>query len=284
MTQLTLLWQKLKANFQFVGGWIANTASIGKLAVLTPLVGSGWLIVQELQNDPVTIEPIAVPKTLSDSGYSPEVAGYRLRDALNAYAGAIPAADNGSSLNSVADDETSLNSKLDLNISAAHKSPNIVIPQIGLSVGAIVSYIRGVLHGTERTISGELTAQDKKYALRLRINGKQVFSSDYEAENPDDLMIKAAPDIMEIIRPAAHAIARYRVRKEEGLLKADEIIAHYVNSDINVQWAYLLKGKHAWTKGLQASRRHVFECSKLEPEQRATAYAIGHLAASSGQA
>jgi superkiller protein 3 len=40
-------------------------------------------------------------------------------------------------------------------------------------------------------------------------------------------------------------MARYRDRKEEGLLRAEEIIAHYDKSDINVQWAYLLKGKHA---------------------------------------
>ena len=88
MTRLHSLWQNLKANFQAIGGWIAKTTTFGKLAVLTPLIGSGWLMVQELRNDLITIEPIDVPKTLSESGYTPEVAGYRLRDALNVYAGA----------------------------------------------------------------------------------------------------------------------------------------------------------------------------------------------------
>ena len=83
----------------------------------------------------------------------------------------------------------------------------------------------------------------------MRIDGRQVFSTNYEAENPDDLTTKAAPRVMGIIRPAAHAMARYRVRKEEGLLKADEIIARYKKLDINVQWAYLLKGSHALKHG-----------------------------------
>ena len=249
MTQLHLLWQNLKANFQTFGGWIARTATIGKLAALTPLVVGGWLIVQELRSDVISIEPIEVPKTLSDNGYTPGVAGYRLRDALNTYAGAPAPGEDGTSLNSnldsVAHDDDSLNSNLDLNISAGHELPDIVVPQIGLSLRAIASSIRSGLGMTGHAISGELTRQDSKYALRLRIDGRQVFSSDYEAENPDDLMTKAAPSVMEIIRPAAHAMARYRDRNEEGLLRANEIIAHYNKSDINVQWAYLLKGKHA---------------------------------------
>jgi hypothetical protein len=86
MTQLHWLWQNLKENFQLGGRWIVKTMTIGKLAALTPLVVGGWLIVQELQNDLIAIEPIAVPKALSEIGYTPEVAGYRLRDALNTYA------------------------------------------------------------------------------------------------------------------------------------------------------------------------------------------------------
>ena len=202
MAQLQLFWTNFKAIFQAAGGWIARTATIGKLAALTPLVVGGWLIVQELMSDVVTIEPIEVPKALSDSGYTPEVAGFRLRDALNAYAETPSPGDDGTNLNSnldsVAHDDDSLNSNLDLNISAGHELPDIVVPQIGLSLRAIESSIRSVLHRTGHAISGELTTQGSKYALRLRIDGRQVFNSGYEAENPDDLMTKAAPDVMEI--------------------------------------------------------------------------------------
>ena len=159
--------------------------------------------------------------------------------------------------------DASLHSNLDLNIAARHELPDIVVPQIGFSLRAIVSTIRSVLHRTGHAISGELTLQDGKYALRVRIDGRQVFGTNYEAENPDDLMTKAAPRIMDIIRPAAHAMARYRVRKEEGLLKADEIIAHHKKSDINVQWAYLLKGSHALKHGNYDEARTMFSNASL---------------------
>ena len=195
MTQLHLLWKNLKENFQGLGGWIAKTASFGKLAIVTPLVGSVWLIGQELRNDLVTIQPIAVPKTLSESGYTPEVAGYRLRDALNTYTKASATGDDGASLNpnanSVADDDDSLKSNFDLNITADKELPDIVVPQLGLSIRAIAASIRSTLGMTRHAISGELIGQDGKYALRLRIDGRQVSSRDYEAENPDRLMIPA---------------------------------------------------------------------------------------------
>jgi tetratricopeptide (TPR) repeat protein len=247
MTQLHLLWQHFKANLQAIRGWIARTATFGKLAILTPLVGSGWLIMHELQNDVVTIEPIAVPKTLAEAGYTPEVAGYRLRDALNAYTQTSAAGDDDIKLNRsfAANDDSSLGSKLDLNISADKEPPDIVVPQLGLSVRAVGASIRNAFGMTRHAISGELTQQDNKYALRLRIDGRKVSSRDYEAENPDHLMTLAASDIMDRIRPAVLAMAQYRNEEKEAILKADEIIARYPKSNINVQWAYLLKGNYA---------------------------------------
>lgn len=250
MTQLHWLWQNFKANFQALGGWIARTASFGKLVIMTPLVGSIWLIGQELRNDLITIEPIGVPKTLAETGYTPEVASYRLRDALNTYTKASAPGDDGTDLNpdlnSVADDDDSLNSNFDLNISADKELPDIVVPQLGLSIRAIAASIRSALGMTRHAISGELIRQNGKYALRLRIDGRQVSGQDYEAEDPDHLMKPAASDVMDNIRPAALAMTRYRDKeKEEAILKADEIIARYAKSNLNVQWAYLLKGNYA---------------------------------------
>jgi len=260
--QLHLLWQNFKTSCQTATGWIAEKATLGKFIALTPLVVFGPLVVQELGRDVVTVEPIEVPKALSDKGYTPGVASYRLRDALNAYAGAPSLRDDGTSFSSNLDsidyDNDNLHSNLDLNIAARHELPDVVVPQIGLSLRAIVSSIRSVLHRTGHAISGELTVQDNKYALRVRVDGRQVFSTNYQEENPDDLMTRAAPSIVDIIRPAAHAMARYRVRKEEGLLRADEIIAHYDASNIDVQWAYLLKGRHALENGDYSEAERMF--------------------------
>jgi tetratricopeptide (TPR) repeat protein len=270
MTLLHLLWQGFKAIFQAICSWMTTV----RFVTLMTLAVSGYFIWQDLKNDVITIEPIEVPKTLADTGYTPEVASYRLRDALNVYAqGTSPKNDgiNASfDLNSLAHDDDSLSSNLDLSISAGHELPDIVVPQIGLSIRAIASSIRGVVHRKGYVVSGELTAQEKKYALRLRANGQEIFSSGYEADSADDLMTYAAPSVMEKIRPASHAIARYHDRNEEGFLKAREIIARYDMSDINVRWAYLLMGKHARESNNYQQAEEMFSkaiTSKLDSEQ-----------------
>jgi tetratricopeptide (TPR) repeat protein len=274
VAQLHLFWLNLKTHFQTASGWIAKTATIGNFVALTWIVLSVvvfTLIVQDLMRDVVTIEPIEVPKALADSGYTAEVAGHRLRDALNVYADrATSLGDDGASSNlgAFVAEDANIPSNFDLNIAARDELPDVVVPQIGLSLGAIVSSIRSVLHTRGHAISGELTLRDRNYALRVRVDGRQVFSSLYESENPDDLMTKAAPWVMDVIRPSVNAMARYRVQKEEGLLKADEIIAHYDESDINVQWAYILKGNHALTNLNYGEAETMFSKAKSLKEQQ----------------
>ena len=275
MAQLQLLWQDIKADFQAASGWIVKTATIGNFVALTWIglsVVVCTLIVQDLMRDVATIEPIEVPKTLSETGYTSRVASYRLRDALNAYAEKASPRDDETSqnanLNSVAHDDISLHANLDLNLAARDELPDVVVPQIGLSLGAIISSIRSVLHKTGRTISGELIDQgDNKYALRVRIDGRQVVGANHEPGTPDDLMTRAAPGIMDVIRPSVHAMALYRGgEKEQGLQKAAEIIARNDASDINVRWAYLLKGNHALQYGRYDEAQKMFSKAGLNWE------------------
>jgi len=234
------LWLKFKTYFQTTIRWIAKTATIGNFVTLTS-VGLALLIcgliAQDLMRDVATIEPISVPKALSDNGYTPEVAGHRLRDALNSYASL--------SRTGPFSDEANSYLNLDLNIADRDELPDFVVPQIGLSLNAIVSSIRSVLHSRSGpTISGEIVFRDK-YALRIRIDGGQVYSSGFDSDNPDELMAAAASAVMEKVKPSLNAIVLYGQNREQSLLKAEEIIASLKASDINVQWAYLLKG-NAW--------------------------------------
>ncbi len=232
MAQVSVFWLNLKAHLQAAAGWIAKTATISNFVALTWITLSAaivLLIVQDLSRDVVTLEPISVPKALSDNGYTPEVASHRLRDALNRYATYNQPFGNIE----------------DLNISARDELPDFVVPQIGLSLNAIVSSIRSVLHASGRTVSGEIVFHDK-YALRVRVDGKQVYSSGFDADNPDELLAKAAPLVTEKLRPAITAAAEYRDNHAKGLLKADEIIARFDERNENVQWAWLLKGRHAF--------------------------------------
>lgn len=264
MAQLHLFWLKLKTYTQAACGWVAKIVTISWIVTLS-LLG---LVGCDLLRDVVRIESIEVPRALSDNGYTSSVAGHRLHDALNAYADQATSAgdNNGTNFNLswgfITADDANLNSNLDLNIAARDELPEIVVPQIGLSLGAIESSIRSVLPTRGHAISGELTLRDSKYALRLRFDGKQVFSSDYESENPDDLMTKAAPAVMDNIMPSVNAAGQYREKKEDGLQRANEIIAQYEESDINVQRAYILKGNHARKNGIYDEAEKMFSKAK----------------------
>jgi tetratricopeptide (TPR) repeat protein len=235
----------LKAYFQSAFGWIARTATIANLVALTWVglsVVIAVLIVREVTRNVVTIEPISVPKVLADSGYTSEVASHRLRDALNQYANANRASHLLEALN----------------ISASDELPDFVVPQIGLSLNAIVSSIRSVLHySSGQTITGEILYHDK-YALRIRVEGRQVFGGGFDSDNPDELLTKAAPAVTDNIQPYINAIALYHDHPEQAILKADDIIARREPSDVNVQWAYVLKGNYFFDRGKYVEAEEMF--------------------------
>ena len=248
-------WPQYLAFVRSAASWIAKTATISNLVAISWIAVSLAILVligQELTGDAITIEPIAVPKALADIGYTPEVASHRLRDALQRDAGA------GANQVSLLSDDASNGFRV-LTIAARDEiPPDFVVPQLGLSVGAIVSSIRSVLHVRGgRVISGELLFRDK-YALRVRVDDRQVFASEFESDNPDDLLDKAAPGVLQQIKPYLNAILEYHDNPDQGLLKADDIIAHYQASDANVQGAYVLKGNHWLRHGNLAEAEKMF--------------------------
>jgi tetratricopeptide (TPR) repeat protein len=236
VASIIAVWLKLKANFQTAAGWVARSATFGNVIALSWVIiflVIGVLVAEELMRDVVTIEPISVPKTLADNGYTPEVASHRLLDAIKRYA----------SVNKVA----SLMEELD--IAPSDELPDFVVPKIDLSLNALVASIRSVLHyGTGHRISGELILHDK-LALRLRVDGQQVYSSGFVAENPDDLLANAAPAVTGKIKPHISALALYHDHPDEAVERADDIIANPAESDVSVQWAYVLKGRYSYDHG-----------------------------------
>jgi Tfp pilus assembly protein PilF len=230
-------WLKFKSTFQAAAGWIARSATI------TNAIGLTWILVwvvlcvlvaQDLARDVVTIEPISVPKSLSENGYTPEVASHRLLDAVNHFA--------------------TINRQSELmdalNIAPRDELPDFVVPKIDLSLNALVSSIRSVLHyGIGRRISGEIIASSSKLAVRIRVDGQQVYSSGFDSDNPDVLLGNAAPAVTDKIQPYVNAVAMYHDHPEKALDKADDIIAELKPSDRNVQLAYMLKGGYYFDKG-----------------------------------
>jgi tetratricopeptide (TPR) repeat protein len=216
-----LTWERLKA---IVDASASNAAKLLWIAACILIVS---FVVRDLSTDLVTIEPISVPKAFSESGYTPEVASHRLNDALSIYARNAGSVMQGPS------------------VAARDELPKFVIPKIDLSLDTIVASVRGVLHyGSRRTISGELIVRGKQAWLRLRIDGQNVYSSPngFDVDSLDELFASAVPDVMDKIRPYLIASTLYDHDPEKGVAKADEIIARLPDSDVNVEWSYILKG------------------------------------------
>jgi len=243
VAQVLPSWQDVKSFLQAALSWILGAATISNVLAritLVIVVVSFVLIWQEATRDVVIVEPIAVPKALAESGYTPEVAGDRLLDALDAVQ--KPA---GELQRSVVDEANAANSILAHTVAARDEMPDFVVPQIGLSLKAIVSLVRSVAHFNNGTvISGELVFRDQ-YALRVRVDGKEVFTSGFDSSNPDDLLDRAALSILTKIWPARGATVLYRTDPDQALRDADDIIATLAKSDPNVADAYILKGEDA---------------------------------------
>jgi Tfp pilus assembly protein PilF len=217
----SLTWKNLKAA---VGASVSNAAKLIWIGICILII---VYIVRDLSSDLVVIEPISVPKTFSESGFVPEVASRRLRDALSEYA---IKAGTAMQIPSVA---------------PRGELPSIIVPKLDISLDTIISSIRSVLHyGSRHSISGEIILRSKLAWLRLRIDGKLVHSSQngFDLETIDDLFAAAVPAVMDEIRPYLVAVTTYRVDPKKAAQKADDMIARLPIYNVNVQWAYVLKG------------------------------------------
>ena len=182
---------------------------------------------QSLSEELISIEPISVPKAFSENGYTPEVASSRLRDALIDFSKKA-----GTRMH-------------DPSIALRGELPSIIVPKVELSLDTIASSVRKVLHfGNRRNISGEFTIRGNLLWLRLRVDGKHIYSSlkGLDLESPDDLLAAAAPVIIDKIQPYFTASALYDTDPTQALEKADSIIARLPESDVNVRWSYILRG------------------------------------------
>ena len=228
VTRLSMDWLKQAANAarSAYARW-APHLTLGNLVSISWV--SIWVVVcvmifQDLSRDLVTIEPISTPKAFAEQGYTPEVASRRLRDALNQYA------DNAHTTMQIGE------------VATREELPDFVLPKIDLSLNSIVASIRGVLHyGDSQHITGEFIARDK-LLLRLRIDGQEIFSGSGDIGDPDELLARAAPTVIEKVRPFIFVATLFGSNPKQAVEKAQFLIDHRPSSDANVQWSYILKG------------------------------------------
>src|SRR5208282_3807968 len=129
--------------------WKALASFTLALSAMIVVIVVATLLIQELTERTVAIEPIFVPKELADKGYAPDVAARRLRDAVNRFVARALASMKGPE------------------IALRGDVPDIVVPTVGISIDSIATAMRGFLHSNRhRSISGEFTIADGQLWLR----------------------------------------------------------------------------------------------------------------------
>jgi tetratricopeptide (TPR) repeat protein len=226
-----------------------------------------WMVIRGLTEHVTVIEPLSVPKQLEDRGYTPEVAGKHMRDAIDKFASAVNT--------TMKNPEIALQGEL----------PNIVVPTVGISLDAIVASIRTMLRSTRsRSITGEFTSLGNQLWLRLRLDGHQIYTSPAgDLEKPDELLAGAAPEILKIIQPYFAAAAMRNGNPTGALALADAVIKHRPESDENVPWLYNLKGSILYDSGdYLAARSAAEKALTLDPGLAGAHLNLGVLSGAEG--
>jgi tetratricopeptide (TPR) repeat protein len=227
------MWPRLGKNIlpvarrcvTFVFGGIYNLAT--KLPWMIAAVGVSALLIHSLVQTATVVEPISVPRVLADSGYTPEVAGRRLRDAMLAH---------------FADLKTQMQGP---DVVLPSEVPNIVVPTVGISLDALVVTIRRLFRSTRiRSISGEFTISANRIWLRLRIDGREFYRSAQggDTEKPDDLLHAAAADTLKVINPRFGIMFLRRDDPESAIRAIDKAIHFDPSNKDDHAWYYTLKG------------------------------------------
>ena len=215
------------------------------------------IVIQGLTENVTVIEPLSVPKDLAERGYTPEVAGKRLRDAVIEYAGSASTAMTGPEI-------------------ALHgESPNIVVPSVGISLDAVVSSIRTLLRITRsRSITGEFTSVGTQLWLRLRLDGLDIFKSEPgDVDKLDELLAAAAPAVLTKIKPYIAAVAVANADPVAALKLTQSIIDNGSETDENVVWSYNLQGSIYIDGGDYTSAKEAVQKALLIDDSLAVAHA-----------
>ncbi len=239
------------------------------------------LLIRNLSQHTTAIEPISVPKMLAEGGYTPEVAAQRLRDAMTTFA-----------------EEAKIELQKSAIVTRA-ELPTIAVPTVGLSLDAITSTIRTFFGNTRhRSISGELIVVDKLLWLRLRKDGRTLYSSPagIPPDKPDELLAEAAAAVWD--ESERELVAAWYVSKDpaRAIEKANRMIERPRPGE-NVAGAYVIKGMALRALGDRegaaaspgrkdaegaAARKYddaiaaYSEAIRLDPKHAATRYNLGN--------
>jgi tetratricopeptide (TPR) repeat protein len=165
----TGLWDRIKSWGKIAVAIAAIFAgiptAIGGLIVGLSIFVS--LLVLTFHRNSIDLDAIGVPETLTKAGFTSEVATRHLRDAIYAV--------QQRAKTTLARDGVDTDQDLS----------GITIPKSDLSLQNVAVALRGLLPGWRHEVSGEFVHLDNGLLLRLRFNGKPIFTQTAKKTDPD---------------------------------------------------------------------------------------------------
>jgi tetratricopeptide (TPR) repeat protein len=236
--------ETLKGSWERIKFW--GKTAVAVFAGVPSAIFAAWLFVSLLvltfHRHSIDLNAITVPETLSKAGFTSEVATQHLRDAIF----------------TVQERAQTRMAKTGVDIN--QDLAGITIPQTGVSLQSVAIALRSLMPGWQHEVSGEFVQLENEMLLRLRLNGRVIFSETTNNANPSsaDALLGnlqgGAFSVVEKSQPFVAAAALYADGKKSGDLsaadrEADHIITFFPANDENVIWAINLKGLIAIDRG-----------------------------------
>ena len=208
------------------------------------------IIVRQLTNNSVVIEPVSVPDNLAKQGYTPKIIGQRIVDEIYKIQRAA----------------TTVKERRDLMPEWAQL--DVEMPGAGMSVKEIGRIIKESLGISTTRISGEVVMVNQQFRLRLRFGGGRQTAETplLAAEKPDDMIHIGAQQSVKAIDPFLLASYFYAAKNRDAML---EMIQYCLANDPaqDDPWALNLWGIHyadrkQWPEAINKYR----EAVKIDPQ------------------
>jgi predicted Zn-dependent protease len=200
------------------------------VVVLVPVIAAQFGRTQ------VLIEPIAVPAALAARGLDGNVAANRLWDGIDQATTAAAT------------------SKAGIRAIPAAERVDFSIPDSGLSIDALVYYVRQFFHGYETRISGDLSCSDNActpsgITLRLRILRDRldvIQLPPLGAKSENDYFLDAGIDVLSRLDPFTAAAALADGQPTRAMAQAERLLETH---SADAKWAANLIGNLKLTAG-----------------------------------
>jgi tetratricopeptide (TPR) repeat protein len=238
----------------------------------------GLIFWKSIYSDQIVIDAIPVSQSLVQRGYTEQIAAKQLQSALMEVASKLAPAPASSQFPYV----------------VASDVPSVAIPTFGMSVNALVGYIKSfVLNKTANVIGGEFVEKDGEVTLILRVGGRTAHVAKGKIGDLDvaALYRTAVPDLLKVTNSyfhAAHLVSEpendlriRRMREDQALDILDNVLLANPSQHSNdvIAWTYNLKAVillNRLDSPLDKDKAKAYEADMLQALRKALVYKPGY--------